>query len=91
MYVAHLIIIMYLYKNRMKLKIKYDYLYIPNSALGLVCFVLLQGNELNFIPGDIKNYTEDNEICCFIAKIVDFCVLSANSSQRQIARTVHIA
>ena len=65
MYVTHLIIIMYLYKNRMKLKIKYDYLYIPNSALGLsfvyeraatqakFCFVLLQGNELNFIP-DIR-------------------------------------
>ena len=44
------------------------------------CFVLLQGNELNFIPdislGDIKNYTEDNEICCFIAKIVDFVYLA---------------
>ena len=39
----------------------------------------------------VRDYTEDNEICCFIAKMVDFCVLSANSSQRQIARAVHIA
>ena len=37
---------MYLYKNRMKLKIKYDYLYIPNSALGL-SFVLYYCKAMN--------------------------------------------
>ena len=52
---------------------------------------LTNQNREYYKVNDNKNYTEDNEICCLIAKTVDFCVLSAYSSQRQIARTVHIA
>ena len=41
---------------------------------------------------DIKNYTEDNEICCFIAKMVDFCVLAPiHHKDKWHVATVHIA